>query len=176
MSIKHKVVGVLGVSVVITCSAATARELSKDVSKLTPDASEVISATVVLTPPGLMTRAPLTEKQMLGFGCNFTQERESISALVDVIKNNLQGDNSQAGRFYLRNAIYLKLKNGTVIRYTFSDATNRDQQIYGGADYGGAGDSSIFMAQRSFLEDLQRWLPHKSVERKDGKWCVDKNA
>lgn len=176
MTFVQKLVSVLGVSIVLIHNLATAREMDENVSKFIPDAQEVASATVVLTPPGLMTRAPLTEKQILGFGCGFTEDSKHISSLVNIIKTNLQGDRGQVGRFYLRNAIYLNLKSGALIRYTFSDAINRDQQIYGGIDYDSTGGSTLFLAQSGFLVDLRRWLPHDSVVAKDGKWCVEKNA
>jgi hypothetical protein len=172
MLFKNGSIIVLAMAIGFSFKFSTANAEEKNISKLIPNASEVTSATIVLTPPGLMTRAPLTEKKLLEFGCNHTENREEIDRLIDIVKSNLKDDNGEAGKFYLRNAVYLHLKNGSNVKYTFSGEINKNRQIYGGADNDNAGHNTPFLAQGEFLTALRKWLLDGSIEKKDAKWCL----
>jgi hypothetical protein len=172
MLAENRSIMVLAVAVGLSFKFVTANAQEKNISKLIPNASEVVSTTIVLTPPGLLTRAPLTEKKLLEFGCNHTANEEKIDSLIDIVKNNLEDDNGDVGKFYLRNAIYLNLKNGSRIIYTFSGDVNKNRRIYGGADNGNGGNNIPFLAQSRFLTDLRKWLLGGSVEKKDATWCL----
>ena len=173
MLFKKRSIVTLTMAIGLSFKFAATNAQEKNISELIPNASEVASATIVLTPPGLMTRAPLTEKKLLQFGCNHTENREKIDRLIDIVESNLKDDNGEAGKFYLRNAVYLHLKSGSKIKYTFSGEINKNGQIYGGADIDKAGNNIPFLAQSSFLTALRKWLLADSVEKKDAKWCLE---
>lgn len=173
MLFKDKAIMALAMATGLSFQFAAANAQEKGISGLIPNASEVASATIVLTPPGLMTRAPLTEKKLLEFGCNYTEDREEIDRLLGIAKNNLRDDNGEAGKFYLRNAVYLHLKNGSRIKYTFSGEVSKNRQIYGGATIDNAGDNVPFLTQGGFLTALRKWLLNDSIEKKDAKWCLE---
>jgi hypothetical protein len=173
MLIKKTFVIALGMAIGLTARLAAADTQDKNISKFVPNASEVISTTVILTPPGLMTRAPLTENKLLEFGCNFTKETKSISKLIDIVKSDIQDDAGRVGKFYLRNAIYFKLKSGSRIRYVFSDTVNPDGDIFGGVDNYTTSSYVPFFAQDSLLVGLRSWVLDGSVEKKDTKWCTE---
>ncbi|MHA4866936.1 hypothetical protein ACXZ1M_04475 [Duganella sp. PWIR1] len=168
------------ISVVAFCVAgglsfenAVADEQRNDISMLIPDASEVASTTIVITPPGLMTRAPLTENKLLEFGCNYTENEKRISAVISIVKNNIKYDEKKVGKFYLRNIIYFNLKSGFKIRYVFSDVVNKNEEIYGVANDGSRGSNMPFLAQGGLLVGLREWILDDSVEKKSAKWCVE---
>jgi len=173
MTIKKNLIAILVIAIGLSFKFTIANAQDGDISKWIPDPSEVVSTVIVISPPGLMTRAPLTAKQLLGFGCNSTTDSKNIFNLIDIIKNNVQNEKNEAGQFYLRNVIYLNLKNGSTIRYLFSDANNRNNEIYGGAENGGIGSYIPFLAQSGFLVDLRKWLLNDSVMQQSGKWCVE---
>ena len=173
MPFKNRSVIVLAMAIGFSFKFSAANAQEKNIFKLIPNASDVASVTIVLTPPGLMTRAPLTEKKLLEFGCNHTENREEIDRLIDIAKSNLKYDNGEAGKFYLRNAIYLHLKNGSKIKYTFSGEINKNRRIYGGADDDNAGHNTPFLAEGEFLTALRKWLSNGSTEKKDAKWCLE---
>jgi hypothetical protein len=152
---------------------AVANEQHNDISKFIPDASEVVSTIIVLTPQGLMTRAPLTENKLLEFGCNYTENSKKINLLINIVKNNIKYDESKVEKFYLRNIIYLNLRDGSKIKYSFSDVVNKNEDIYGGANDGSTGSDIPFLAQRGLLVGLRKWILDDSVEKKAAKWCME---
>jgi hypothetical protein len=175
MSIKKIIAIVLGMTSGLTLSIPAASAEGGGISQFIPNASEVVKATIVLTPPGLMTRAPLTERKLLEFGCQSSNDGRDISHLIDIISGNLQDDKGEVGKFYFRNAIYLKLGNGSVIKYIFSAAIHQNERIFGRADNGSGGDNSLFLAKSDFLKKLQEWSMAGSVEKKDAAWCLENN-
>lgn len=152
------------------CAAADAQGV--DVQRLTPDAPQVASATIVLTPPGLRTRVALTEAALLGSGCHFATDGNNIAEIIDIFKYRLKDTQGDPQHFALRNAVYFRPSDGTTIRYLFSDATDRDTLIRGWADRVGGGSYTPFLAKGGLLADLQRWVRNDSIEKKDGTWCV----
>jgi hypothetical protein len=173
MPVKKQSIIALVVATGMTYALPAAGAQSGHAADLIPAASEVTSATIVLTPPGLFTRSPLTERQMLAYGCHFTADSERVAHLIDIVRNGVQDDDGRVSKFHLRNAIYLHLKSGSVIRYTFSDTRNHGQQIYGWIDHSGPDGGMYFFAQSGWLEDLKRWSLDDSVEKKDPQWCVE---
>jgi len=78
---------------------AAADAQAVDVQRLTPDAPQVASATIVLTPPGLRRRAPLTEVALLGSGCHFTTDGNNIAEIIDIIKIQADGHSRRPTAF-----------------------------------------------------------------------------
>jgi len=152
-------------------SSAAARAEGRDMSKMIPDAADVVRATVILSPPGIYRRVPLTETALLASGCSVATDSRNIVEAVDILRRNLH-DNGELRKFYLTNAVYLHLKDGSRIRYIFGDASNRGGRIDGWADNGANGSDTPFLTHAVSLIELRRWLRGDLVEKKDGTWCV----
>lgn len=84
-------------------------------SKLIPDAADVVRATVILSPPGVRRRAPLSETALLASGCSVATGSGNIAEAVDILRRNLH-DNGELRKHHLSNAVYLHLKDGSRIR------------------------------------------------------------
>lgn len=160
-------------AIALAFNAGAASAQGVDVAKLIPDAAEVVRAKIVLTPAGRYFRAPLTETRLLAFGCNVTENSQQVAALVDVLRSSLQSDDGEVTRFSLRNAVFLKLRNGATVKYTFGGAEHRNQRIiHGWADNGMTGGGTWFFSHSSLLPALESWARDDAVEKKDGDWCV----
>ncbi|WP_175016765.1 hypothetical protein [Massilia sp. YMA4] len=163
---------VLGLAISLSYKFAAASEHGGDATKFTPNASEVLSVTVVLTPSDVRRRAPLREEDLLAMGCNFSENTKKIASLTNILRDHILRDDGQAQSFYLQNAVYLRLRNGSVTRFTFGGEGERNKQINGAVDDSSSGNSAFFSAEYSLLKDLRKWLADDGVERKDGKWCT----
>lgn len=157
----------------LTSGLASASPQGTDISKLIPDAAEVVRATVILSPPGLLRRARPTETTLLGSGCSVATDSGNISEAIDVLRRNLHDDGGTFRGFHLSNAVYLHLKNGSTVRFMFGDASDRDGRIDGWADNGSTGSDTPFLTHAVLLIELRRWLRDDLVEKKDGTWCVE---
>jgi len=143
----------------------------RDMSKLIPDAADVVRATVILSPPGMYRRAPLTETALLASGCSVATDSGNIAEAVDILRRNLH-DNGELQKFFLTNAVYLHLKDGSRIRYIFGGASDHNGRIDGWADIGTNGSDTPFLTHAVSLIELRDWLRGDLVEKKDGTWCV----
>lgn len=156
----------------LSFNVAAANAQGADVAKLIPHAGDVVSATIVLTPAGVFYRRAPTETTMLASGCHVSQDPKRVAALLDVLKSNLQSDDGNVTSFVLRNGVFLKLRNGVTVKFTFGGAEHRDNRIHGWADNGKPSDSMYFFSQAGLLVALERWAGNDLVEKKDGQWCV----
>ncbi|WUR11416.1 hypothetical protein E7V67_017035 [[Empedobacter] haloabium] len=163
-------VGSAAIALAFNAGAASAQGV--DVAKLIPDAAEVVSARIALTPSGVFYRKAPTETTLLASGCHVSEDPGRIAALLDVLKSNLQSDDGDVTRFVLRNGVFLKLRNGATVRFTFGGAEHRNNRIHGWADNGKPSDSMYFFSQAGLLPALERWAGHELVEKKDGQWCL----
>jgi hypothetical protein len=167
---RRRVVAAAAAALAFNTTAASAHGV--EVAQLIPDASEVVSARVALTPSGVFYRSAPTETTMLASGCHVSADPRRIAALLDVLKNNLQSDDGDVTRFVLRNGVFLKLRNGATVKFTFGGAEHRNNRIHGWADNGKPSDSMYFFSHAGLLTALERWAGNDLVEKKDGQWCV----
>lgn len=172
MSAKMKCILVAGLIIGLPYKFAAASEHGGDATKFVPNASEVLSVTVILTPSDVLRRAPLREEDLLAMGCNFSENANTIARLINIVRDNVHRDVGQVRNFYLQNAVYLRLRNGSLTRFTFGGEGDRNKQINGVVDNIGSGNSAYFSAEYSLLTDLRKWTANEWVERKDGKWCT----
>jgi hypothetical protein len=155
-------------------SLAAAATDSKSISDFIPNASEVTRSVVVVTPPGIMTRAPLGERELPKIGCaSSSEDNNEISNLIDLVKNkfrNMEGDGAHLG---LRHAVYFYLKNGIVIRYLINGEDDEKKDIYGLADNGIEATHASFIAKPGFLAGLRKWTMDNYGGKKIGNRCFD---
>ncbi|AVR97538.1 hypothetical protein C9I28_19235 [Pseudoduganella armeniaca] len=163
---------VWGAAIALAFNVGAAGAQGVDVAKLIPDAAEVVSARIALMPPGLRFRVAPTETTLLTFGCHVSEDGKRIAALLDVLKSNLQNDDGDVSRFFVNNGVFLKLRSGATVKFTFGGAEHRNNRIHGWADNGKPSESMYFFSQAGLLTALERWAGNDLVEKKDGQWCV----
>jgi hypothetical protein len=163
------VAGLIGLSSL----TATAMD-SQSISDFIPDASEVSRSVVVITPPGIMTRAPLGERELPKIGCaSSSEDGNEISHLLGIVKNNIRDVDGDGAHLDLRHAVYFYLKNGTTIRYLINGEDDTGKGIYGLADNRSAAAHVSFIAKRDFLAGLRKWALDNYGEKKTGNRCFD---
>lgn len=141
------------------------------------DPSAVAGVTLILTPPGLQTRAPVTQATLPNYDCTFTTsfQPDKHVAMLDILKRNLVDiAENEAGHFYLRNAVYLTMVDGSTIRYLFGEAAGAKNEIHGGSETGATASYIPFRSNDVLLRELRQWAASDTAQVKPSSQCVDK--
>lgn len=129
-------------------------DINQDIATL----STIRSASVVLVPPSMLFRSPLTEASLLKVGCTYSSDnRAQIDALKNLLlRNNLRSDPSPQADFDLRNAVYLTFTAGVTVKILLGEPII-DQATIQGSYQHGASASWRALANPHLVSDLQRW-------------------
>ncbi|MEW6763335.1 MAG: hypothetical protein AB1437_21150 [Pseudomonadota bacterium] len=141
------------------------------------DPSAVAGVTLILTPPGLQTRAPVTQATLPNYGCTFTAslQPDKHAAMLDILKRKLVDiPADEAGHFRLRNAVYLRMADGSTIRYLFGEAMGAKREIHGGSETGVTAGYIPFRSDDVLLRELRHWAASGTAQIKPSSQCLDK--
>ena len=142
------------------------------------DGEQIVSATVVLYPSGVDTRAPLTEALLALQGCTFTAAGDAakLAALAGILDRRLSdGPDGDGFPNHLRNLVYLQLRDGARLRYTLTDEYDAQGRVYGWVD-SYAGDGRPLVAGREMLSDLRDWAAGVTDRKNFSEECLDKRV
>jgi len=149
----------LAASLLLLCLGSVDAPAAQASSRTPLDGEEIVSATVVLFPSGIDTRAPLTEALLALQGCTFTTAGDAARhvALAGILNRRLtDGPEGDGFPNHLRNLVYLRLRDGARVRYTLTDEYDAQGRVYGWVD-SYAGDGRPLVAGRELLFDLRDW-------------------
>ncbi len=142
------------------------------------DGGQIASATVVLYPSGVDTRAPLTEALLALQGCAFmtTGDTARHAALAGILNRRLiDGPDGDGFPNHLRNLVYVQLRDGVRLRYAFTDEYDAQGRVYGWVD-SYRGDGGPLLAGRKLLFDLRDWAAGVSDRKNFRQECLAKRA
>lgn len=145
-------------------------------SEMPLDGEQIASATVVLFPSGIFTRAPLTEAVLAQRGCTFKTAGATAKhvALAGILNRRLSaGAPGDGFPNHLRNLIYLQLRDGARLRYTLTDEYDAQGRVYGWVD-SYAGDGRPLLAGHELLFDLRDWAAGVSDRKNFSEECLAK--
>ncbi len=140
------------------------------------DGEQIVSATVVLYPSGVFTRAPLTEALLALQGCTFMAAGDAakLTALAGILNRRLVAG-ADGFPNHLRNLVYLQLRDGARLRYTLTDEYDAQGRVYGWVD-SYAGDGRPLVAGRELLFDLRDWAAGVTDRKNFSEECLDKRV
>ncbi len=129
-------------------------DINKDLATL----STIRSASVVLVPPSMYFRSPLTEASLLKVGCTYTSDNPAqLDALKNLLmRNDLRADPSRQAQFDLRNAVYLTLTDGVTVKILLGESIVNQAAMQGSYQHGAAA-SWPTLANPHLISDLQQW-------------------
>ncbi|MGF6272839.1 hypothetical protein ABIB38_001195 [Massilia sp. UYP11] len=140
------------------------------------DGEQIASATVVLFPSGIFTRAPLTEAMLALQGCTFKTVGDTARqvALAGILNRRLSAG-AQGDGFpnQLRNLVYLQLRDGARLRYTLTDEYDAPGRVLGWVD-SDKGDGRPLLAGRELLFDLRDWAADVTDRKNFSAHCLAK--
>lgn len=143
------------------------------------DASAVAGITLVLTPPMLHTRAPLNQKTLAVAGCTFTTafQHDKHAAMLDILKRHLVDiPADEAARFLLRNAVYLRMTDGSTVRYLIGRADGPNGIVHGGSETGATASYLPFKSDEALLRALREWAADGTAQKEPSSRCLDKRG
>lgn len=138
--------------------------------------SAVAGVTLILTPPGLRTRAAITQATLPNYGCTFVAslQPDKHAAMLDILKRKLVDiPADEAGHFRLRNAVYLLMADGSTIRYLFGEAEGARNEIDGGSETGATASYIPFRSDAGLLRELRQWAASGTAQVKPSPRCQD---
>ncbi|MDY0973703.1 hypothetical protein SOM61_01915 [Massilia sp. CFBP9012] len=168
----------LAASLLLLCLGSVGAPAAQAFARTPLDGEQIASATVVLYPSGIYPRAPLTESGLARQGCTFTTTGDSARhvALAGILNRRL-ADGPEGDGFpnHLRNLVYLQLRDGSRLRYTFTDEYDAQGRVYGWVD-SYAGDGRPLVAGRELLFDLRDWAAGVPDRKNFRTECLDKTV
>lgn len=166
----------LAASLLLFCLGSVGAPAAHASSRALLDGGQIVSTTVVLYPSGIYPRAPLTEARLALQGCTFMTAGDTPehAALAGILNRRLT-DGPQGDGFpnHLRNLVYLRLRDGSRLRYTFTDEYDAQGRVYGWVD-SYAGDGQPLVAGRELLFDLRDWAAGVSGRQNFRAECLAK--
>lgn len=156
----------------LAASLASASERSAGIAP-----AQVANVTLILIAPGVQFRAPPTRATLEAVGCSFSasfQADKSAEMLAILKRNIVEIPAGEAHHFYLRNAVYLRMTDGTTLRYLFSASDHPGNAVYGGSETGATASYIPFMSDERLLRELRRWAASGTAQKNPQSWCVDK--
>ncbi len=142
------------------------------------DPAGIAGITLILTPLELRTRAPLTQATLPGSGCTFTTSFHAAknAEMLDILNRHLAAIPDQAsGHFLLRNAVYLRMVDGMVIRYLIGPAVGPRKEVHGGSETSNTGSYIPFKSDERLLHALRRWAASGVAQKDPSAQCADKD-
>lgn len=168
----------LAASLLLLCLGTGELPAALASSRAPLDGEAIVSATVVLFPSGIDTRAPLTEALLALQGCTFTTAGDTARhvALAGILNRRL-ADGVEGDGFpnHLRNLVYLRLRDGARLRYTLTDEYDAQGRVYGWVD-SYAGDGRPLVAGRELLFDLRDWAAGVTDRKNFSAECLAKTV